>query len=243
MTGDGYSSTPGETFEDHRHRAYPFPMPQSSLPSMRSDQLGAATSNHISSETGKSKESSIKKSTAGHLLPGMPATDHTTLPDSTQGSPVTLPNQNPRQTHMMQPPASQGNDTTAGPSSIPAPPRHVQPTIDLGKIPTPSSYSLREAYGQVANKSIDQIDAHDLVSLWCAKEDEEVQVAPVSSTPQLAASAPINDPSGRDRSISHESRVIQDAHLCPDVQRGTEHQTQSWSQARKILNVFLPRRY
>ena len=42
-----------------------------------------------------------------------------------------------------------------------------------------STYSVRDAYGQMANKMMDQIDAHDLVSLWCANEDDTL--APTTS--------------------------------------------------------------
>jgi len=206
----GYS-TPGETFDDQRHRSYPFPMPQSSLPSMRRDELD------------------IPNDDVPHNFPPPPALETTTFrphtgnlqtaTSTTTPRPVTAPAQSSRYTFIDDSPAKATRSARQDPSvatgsHLPAPAPHNQPTTGVNDMAPMSTYSVRDAYGQMANKTMDQIDAHDLVSLWCAKEDDTL--APTTSwsdTADLDQSTSTSQNSGRKEPISTEPRVVQDAHL------------------------------
>ena len=215
-------------------------MPQSSLPSMRPDELGIPTDDYSALESSRSVTDTPQM---GHLYPGLPASGISTHMTSSQGSPAPNGGHTQHRAHSdpsMPPPSMvQNTDSSAGPSSLPAPPPHVRPAVDHSQVPTQSSYSLRQAYGQMADKLVDRIDAHDLVSLWCAKEDEGVSPAPVTATAQLAGPAHITNGSGKGKSVYHEPRVVQDAHLYPGARDETDYQVQSWSQMRKPVYLFL----
>jgi len=84
----------------------------------------------------------------------------------------------------------------------------------------------------MADKLVDQIDAHDLVSLWCAKEDDASAFASETSTTRLGEPASITSAAGKDQSVATEAKVIQDAHLHSSDSAQEDNQAEGWVETR-----------
>lgn len=234
----GYNSTPGDTFDEHRFRSYPFPMPQASLPSLRPKELGIPEDESATTaEATRSTKPATTTSYAGYShADATAASGRLSHAGRAHGSPPlgqnSVSHHTVNQGSVAASTAPHISKSAAGQSSVPAPPPHVRPAVDLSKIRTPSSYSLREAYGQMADKLVDQIDAHDLVSLWCAKEDDASAFASETSTTRLGEPASITSAAGKDQSVATEAKVIQDAHLHSSDSAQEDNQAEGWVETR-----------
>jgi len=192
-------ATPGDNFDDHRFRSYPFPMPTSSLPSMGPEDISVPYDAVI-------------------LLPGESTIGiHS---DPLQNTPSTPVNCAAEVSASMTPHPSQHNspaspqlDASPRMSSTPSAPRPalIASVSPLPQTPAPPPhvsdqrpkgvYDVERAFATYRGVNPEDLDAHDIVALWCSKDDDE-------GPPRTAAQPALR---GESDPIGNLPRVVQDA--------------------------------
>lgn len=163
--------TPGDTFDEHKFRSYPFPMPSSSLPSMGPDDVGVPYDAVIPLP---SESIPVPPPAPSISAPHTPAPMAAAMPDirtpqpSQHNSPAPRQGQTPRRV----PSTPSGSQPPLRPSMSPMP-QTPAPPLRHGQQPLAGVYDAENAYASYRGVDPGDLDAHDIVALWCSKEDDE----------------------------------------------------------------------